>query len=326
MDESDRLRIETIEHAPKRFYEGLSEKYGGKWDGTRFSGKTNFGEVNAVLLEYPNQMLVSLADYTLQQVVEVVNQPQEGERMVSIRIGFHGSMIGQSQKMGYSEGILVYDANRPFKVLFPANKLIRWMSIQFPLSVIESWMPKENQDVKFLNSLHEEDNWFFYYRLTPEIEALVRDASMYLNNSKLVRPLLYARAFEIIARIMLLVEEDSSKVVISKKIHPDDFDLMYQIKEQLLSDLSQLPNIDVLSTQFNMSSSKLQRSFKAVFELPIIKFYNRHRLEEANRLLKYSNKSIIEISDELGFHSASHLSRKFKGQFGYSPNSLRNDL
>lgn len=322
MSDESIIELDTIEQEPNLFYQKLLDTFGGKWDGTHFTLNNTLGKIKVSLFKYPNECIVSIGDFNLNKVVKIINKPKDKEQIVAVRIGFHGGLSKDKKNEEGSEGIFIYDANKPFQLKFPKNRTIRWMSFRFPLDVINRWTPKENRDSKFLTTLNSESDWFFYYRLPPEIESLVRDAVLNMHSEKLVRPIMYARAYEILARIIVLIDEDNS-ANIAKKIHPDDFSLMHEIKEELLQDFSKLPNIEELSTSYNMSSSKLQRLFKAVFGMPIKKFYNQHRLEEVNRMIKYTNKTIFEISDDLGFHSTSHLSRIFKEQFGYSPSSLR---
>ena len=45
--------------------------------------------------------------------------------------------------------------------------------------------------------------------------------------------------------------------------------------------------------------------------------------EEAARLLAYTDKSLIAISDFLGFSSQSHFSRVFKKYMGKTPSEYR---
>ncbi|KXX69383.1 AraC family transcriptional regulator [Flammeovirga sp. SJP92] len=309
---------------PQAFYSEFSEKYGGTWDGSHYSFDNELGRGDFYAHTYLNGIVIVMADFNVKVPIEIINTPKNEERIVAIRIGFYGDMLGHSPNAGNTEGISIYDANRPYNLTFPGNKTIRWMSIRVPLQLIDDWKTSDKQNDKFFRRLKEEKDWFFYHRLSPEVESLVRNSFMERTDARLNKSIFYARAYEIIARLIVLIEDDSSNLT-SNNIHPDDFSLMLNIKEQILSDYSILPNLDTISENNNISKSKLQRAFKAVYGMPIIKFFNQHRLEEANRLFKYTTKSVFEVSDELGFHSASHLSRTFKKQFGYSPNDLRSD-
>lgn len=322
MRRQEKLEIIGIEQDTKNFYKKVSEKYGGNWDGQFFSMDNEQGKAKVTLFKYPNNVIVSLADIQMHVPLEIINESAEEERIVAIRIGFHGDINGHSQDFVNSEGISIYDANYPYIMVLPKGKHIRWMAIRVPLSLLISWIPEDRRNDKLFAKLTTEDEWFFYHRLSPEIESLVRGAFLYMNHRKLAQPIFYSRAYEILAHLVLLIEEEKFEDH-NLNLHPEDFALINKVKEGLVSDFSVLPNIKVLSAQYNMSSSKLQRSFKAVFGMPIMKFFNQHRLEEAHRLLKYSSKSILEISEDLAFHSASHLSRTFKQQFGYNPNTLR---
>ncbi|WP_053404459.1 helix-turn-helix transcriptional regulator [Persicobacter sp. CCB-QB2] len=319
------LELHTIEQIPGHLYKKLEETFGGEWNGTTFQSDSALGKIEITSHQYPNGAIIALADYLLHAPVHITNQPQSEESIVAIQIGIHGDMEGNRHADENAEGILIYNANQPFKLFFPANKNIRWMSVRFPLSFFELWTATSPNGTKLLNILQSEQNWFYYHRLTPELEALVRSAFLHIKDDRLGKPILFARAYEITARLVAMIDEGTAFNLDQPKVHPDDFYIIHQVKEDLLSNFNKAPNIEELAEKYGMSKSKLQRTFKMVFNEPIKSFFNQHRLEEANRLLTYTEKSILEISEELGFHSASHLSRTFKQQFGYSPNSLRSN-
>ena len=49
-------------------------------------------------------------------------------------------------------------------------------------------------------------------------------------------------------------------------------------------------------------------------------------IAEAKRLVYYTDKSIKEVADELGFEDVAHFSKFFKNVTTKSPSDLRNDL
>jgi transcriptional regulator GlxA family with amidase domain len=57
--------------------------------------------------------------------------------------------------------------------------------------------------------------------------------------------------------------------------------------------------------------------------VPFIEYVNGVRVKEAERLLKKTNMSIIEIAEAVGFKSTTHFGRTFKGTLGISPIEYR---
>jgi AraC family transcriptional regulator len=82
-------------------------------------------------------------------------------------------------------------------------------------------------------------------------------------------------------------------------------------------------SLEELASVAFFSPYHFHRIFVAVTGETVNNFTSRIRNEKAARLLKFSKKSISEISMECGFSSASTLSRLFKQYFEISPSGYR---
>jgi AraC family transcriptional regulator len=89
------------------------------------------------------------------------------------------------------------------------------------------------------------------------------------------------------------------------------------------NNLNKSISLEELAAVAFFSPFHFHRIFVAVTGETVNNFTNRIRNEKAARLLKFSKKSISEISIECGFSSASTLSRLFKQYFGISPSEYR---
>lgn len=72
-----------------------------------------------------------------------------------------------------------------------------------------------------------------------------------------------------------------------------------------------------------MSRSRLSTKFKAECGENLVEFILKEKTEEAKRLLRYTDKQSVAISNYLGFSSQSHFSRVFKKYTGSTPNEYR---
>ena len=73
-----------------------------------------------------------------------------------------------------------------------------------------------------------------------------------------------------------------------------------------------------------MSRSHLSHSFKSETGMALSDFIMLKKIEEAKKLLRYSDKSLSAISTYLGFSSQSHFSRVFKKYTSENPSVYRN--
>jgi len=89
------------------------------------------------------------------------------------------------------------------------------------------------------------------------------------------------------------------------------------------SNLHRSIRLEELASVAFFSPFHFHRVFVAVTGETVNNFTNRMRNEKAARLLKFSKKSIADISVECGFSSASTLSRLFKQYFEISPSEYR---
>lgn len=71
-------------------------------------------------------------------------------------------------------------------------------------------------------------------------------------------------------------------------------------------------NLDHLAEKFYISKFYLAREFKKEYGQTIIQYTLNKRMEYAKELLRFSDKSIEEISDICGFNDHSYFSRQFK--------------
>lgn len=109
---------------------------------------------------------------------------------------------------------------------------------------------------------------------------------------------------------------------------------MTVLDETTFSEVEQLTNIlsgnignpefknDQLSKLLGMSKTQAYRKITALTGMPPIKFFNEIRLLHAADALKAGNKTVAEISYDLGFNSPSYFTRVFRDRFRLLPTKV----
>ncbi|CAM3230092.1 AraC family transcriptional regulator [Paenibacillus lupini] len=96
-------------------------------------------------------------------------------------------------------------------------------------------------------------------------------------------------------------------------------DIIRHINQQFREPL----HLDDLAKQFYISKGHLSRVFKEVTGFGFSQYINITRIKEAEHLLRETDLSITEISEQCGFENFSHFGKVFKELSGLSPRAYR---
>ena len=97
-----------------------------------------------------------------------------------------------------------------------------------------------------------------------------------------------------------------------------------QVTNYVQHNLSKPIDVEALADSMFISRTHLAAKFKQETGMTLTDFILIEKIEEAKRLLRYSDKSLSLIADYLGFSSQSHFTRAFKKYSGKTPREYRN--
>lgn len=103
------------------------------------------------------------------------------------------------------------------------------------------------------------------------------------------------------------------------KFHP----VVYKVQQILQSRINEIVTVHELATQMNMSERNLNRLFKEHAGTGIAEHRNKIKLQEAEKLLLHSEKTIKEITQALGYREPAYFNRIWKQKHGVSPGMFR---
>jgi AraC-like DNA-binding protein len=131
-------------------------------------------------------------------------------------------------------------------------------------------------------------------------------------------------------RIMLLVERFFTRlysrlpsVQMEIKLTRETINRIIEAEAELVKSFSDpAPTIAVLARKTSMSTSKLKKSFKEVFGLPIYEYFQKKRMNMARLLLISGNYSVKKAGMEMGYNNLSNFAIAFKKEFGLLPSEF----
>lgn len=92
----------------------------------------------------------------------------------------------------------------------------------------------------------------------------------------------------------------------------------------IFSHLYEEVSLSHLAALTNLSPSYLSKRFKSEVGLPVSLFIQQERIEEAKKLLTFSNYSLSEIYSRLNYNDQSYFTKSFKKVTGLTPVEYRN--
>lgn len=101
------------------------------------------------------------------------------------------------------------------------------------------------------------------------------------------------------------------------------YHVIQNITSYLQNNFSQKITLDSLQEQFSLSKYSISREFKLFNGISFVDFLNAVRIEQAQKHLKYTTKTITDISFECGFDSVIHFNRIFKMYASCTPSEYR---
>jgi transcriptional regulator GlxA family with amidase domain len=93
------------------------------------------------------------------------------------------------------------------------------------------------------------------------------------------------------------------------------------VDEHLAADLT----VDDLADAVDLSSSSLERRFRAEMDTTPWRYVLERRIDAAKRLLETTDRSLAAIAFDTGFYDQSHFTRTFKRLEGQPPGAYRDD-
>jgi signal transduction histidine kinase/DNA-binding response OmpR family regulator/ligand-binding sensor domain-containing protein len=157
---------------------------------------------------------------------------------------------------------------------------------------------------------------------TDRLAGLSHGADAYLT-----KPFIKAELLTRIDRLLLSrknlirkLENDTLSHFLKRRAESPEDKFLQKVFKSIHKEISNpYLNSETLAHNLQLSKSQLYRKLKAVTGKSVALFIRSVRLQKARELIQTTDKTISEISYELGFNDPAWFSRVFKEEFGFSP-------
>lgn len=115
----------------------------------------------------------------------------------------------------------------------------------------------------------------------------------------------------------------SAPAQIDDRITSRDREVLQAVKEYIDQNFLNPNSLESLSRNFGLNEFKLKLGFKTLFETSPIRYLQHKRLTHALMLIRETEKTIKEISHEIGYSHPANFTAAFVRAFGDSPQNFR---
>lgn len=127
-------------------------------------------------------------------------------------------------------------------------------------------------------------------------------------------------------KIIALLIENDKLLEYNKSDNNYKFELIKTIIAFIQSNYSNKIYIEQLAKLINLNTQYFCRFFKSIMGKTPVEYINEYRIEKASELLKRTDKSIMDISFNVGFDNFSYFIKKFKEYKNCTPSKYRKTL
>ena len=113
----------------------------------------------------------------------------------------------------------------------------------------------------------------------------------------------------------------STSFIENNNLHPDESIMQAQV--WLQNNFTKEVKLSAVAKNFEMSIRSFNRRFKVAMDMTPLMYLQKIRIDHAKELLKSTDLSIHEITEEVGYQDLAHLNRLFKRILNTSPKQYR---
>jgi len=312
------------------FLAGFSEQFGVPLHGNELKIPAKMGQGNIKRIDLGEDFRLHIHQYSFREEFVLKRTAAEAISDV-ITIIFYSAAFPNnylSNREGsfnctktHAASVEVSSGDLNSEIRFPAGKEIHFTSLGIRAGLLRELLgPTEPNQL--IETVTNANSTFLYHLLMiPDLERTLKSLLESESADPLKRFYYKVKAQELLYMVFSMLARREDK----KHCQLDNLDvsMLMTVRERLLADLSQPPQLRDLAKLANMSETKLKQLFRQVFGDSIYNYFQTVRMEEAASMLRHPGVAVSQVGYQLGFSNLSHFSRLFARHHGKTPKKFQ---
>lgn len=160
---------------------------------------------------------------------------------------------------------------------------------------------------------------FFILRQNASIEHIFSE--IYSLPESIRKGYLKVKVLEIL--LFLTGLEHEREDLTRRRLSPAQVSLAKSVCGYLTENTAGRVTIEELARRFNTSPTQLKSSFRGVYGISVQAFLRSQKMRQAAKLLKDTDRTVLDIAGEFGYANGSKFAVAFRGVMGVTPNQYR---
>lgn len=274
--------------------------------------------------------IVSMPLESVIQILLTLNHVLNGEKLTLADVTLYDDQAELLPPASFSEPIREQTESNGFNNSLAAEQTILTIVRHGDTQALKEWVehaPAVNPGILAKDQLRQQKNTFIV-TTTVVCRAAIRGGmdtqdALALSDSY-IRKCELLQNYHAVAQLQYSMILDYTQRVERLRKNSSPSQLVLDVRNYILHHLSEHIRTSDIAAALFVSRSKLSTRFKAETGENLSDFILTEKIEEAKRLLRYTNKQIIAIANYLGFSSQSHFTRTFQKHVLISPAAYRN--
>lgn len=216
-----------------------------------------------------------------------------------------------------TKSILLYNPKQKLPINLTIQPKGKHLILIVSIKVFHSFFSKIAGLIQFLNEENKDKKYYLDKELAPSEVLILNQIFKEQINSSLHDLYLKGKVYELLSLYFNKNEEDAQGCPFLDD--EDNVEKIKKAKQIVINNMAEPPTLNEIADEISLSVSKLKEGFKHIYGDTVFNFLLDYKLEFARKLLVSKKHNITEISNQIGYSTASHFISAFKKKYGTTP-------